>query len=114
MEEKQAPYLITWYPEWDDEEHSVSDLERAQLRNDLRRFLTRFSDGEVFRSEIPFQIAGFVYGREGFNDGEGVITSPVKEIRRINEHTGTSPMFEITTQNTTYAVVLKDAAMICT
>ena len=94
-------------PHWDDTD-DVDGLQQELLRDELKQFIDHPIDNPVFVSEIPFRIVGEIYNDDRFDDGDGIMTSFVKEIRRVATD-DTTPNFDVITRNSTYRIRLCDS-----
>lgn len=103
--------LENWMPAWNSDEDHVSIYDKMNLRIALARFVVSPVKTKSFTSEIPFRIWGEIYGDERvddkgekvFEDGCGVLTSYIKEVRRVDTEDGTDA-FDVCTENSVYRV----------
>ncbi len=99
--------LLNWMPHWDDTDE-VDGFQQELLRDELKQFIDHPIDNPVFVPEIPFRIVGEIYNDDRFDDGDGIMTSFVKEIRRVATD-DTTPNFDVITRNSTYRIRLCDS-----
>ncbi len=101
--------LKTWSPAWDDVYDDVDLENRASLTESLRAFIKNPLGNRVFSSIIPFRMKGLVYDHPTFDDGEGIMTSFVREVRRIDP-IGKSAAFEVETYNHVYVIEIENVS----
>lgn len=100
--------LKNWMPFWA-EIDDVTEGEKQKVRDGLKYYLDHPIDNEIFTSTIQFRVVGEIYGSDRFEDGDGIMTSPVKEIRRVVAEGVCEPTFDVVTQNSIYRMTLRDS-----
>ena len=103
--------LKNWMPAWG-ADIPLAIHYKFRLKSDLINFIRSPKKREVFTSDIPFCVWGEIYGdsrldengNKAFEDGSGVLTSPVKEIRRVEVKEGEPSQFDVYTRSSVYRV----------
>ena len=101
--------LTMWSPDWDDSD-DVDFENRSSVSESLRRFVKSPLGSKVFTTCIPFRMKGYAFGHPKYPDGEGVLTSFVREVRRV-EPFGKTAAYEFDTwSDHTYIIELEHAS----